>query len=98
SPHSTLSLHDALPIFLLQGAVEGAEHADRNAERDEQCQYPDQPNRDEMIGQIGGVSEDFAEAIQQRALAAVEQGERNVTRDRLRSEEHTSELQSPCNL
>src|SRR5205807_9421551 len=70
----TLSLHDALPIFLLfDAAIE------------QELQRLDRRRRS-LRHRL------------QREKVQVREDRRHVERLRLRSEEHTSELQSPCNL
>src|SRR5689334_24763880 len=67
----TLSLHDALPIFLHEGEVLAADHA-AVAGR----------GQEEVAARGGGLDRRDIEAVH----------------DRLRSEEHTSELQSQFHL
>src|SRR5205807_10589174 len=94
SPTYTLSLHDALPILPV-----AEEH--RGSHRPERERYQHQLDGDEPA--TGGATGDRQ---RHHGSQTDETGEHRqpgtgpvrVRRDEVRSEEHTSELQSPCNL
>src|SRR5688500_19424179 len=86
---STPSLHDALPIFAVEIlAREGA--ASRAAKN--------LPSMRARIGELNARADDLSPS-EERELERLEK-EHGQMMDMLewRSEEHTSELQSPCNL
>src|SRR5205807_9022616 len=90
-PLYTLSLHDALPILREDDRADPLEH--RHVPEEAGADRRMRPHRRPLgLGQLGGLLEhrlgdaDLADVVEERAEL-----------DR-RSEEHTSELQSPCNL
>src|ERR1700694_4667373 len=80
---------DASPVAMLsdlvfpQRAVEQSDGSDRHGQQGRDGQYPDQPHRDEAIGEIGGVIEDFTEPAQARLAVVAEERQCDVTSDGL---------------
>src|SRR5205807_9615754 len=86
---STLSLHDALPIFAIEvahddGSRTGARTDGRRRRRRESPIAVAQQHRDGVVTEVGHRQVFLPIAVE--------------VADGHRSEEHTSELQSPCNL
>src|SRR5207244_10392644 len=92
----TLSLHDALPIFSGQAAWSGfplERHAASEGYRDEFW------SRDTIVVVVAGsICVDFRWSEGRRRFVAEADRIIIYPKDRLRSEEHTSELQSPDHL
>src|SRR5256885_3389979 len=80
----TLSLHDALPIYA-EAFDQAAEHGEQAKQHQIELQRR-QLHADDEFGQL------LADARETDRV-----GE-HIGRENQRSEEHTSELQSPCNL
>src|SRR5205807_8644365 len=92
--HYTLPLHDALPISHALLAAEGAEAAARQGSfwpmHDQLLAHQDTLTVDDLLryaAQLGLDTGRFTADLRRHAGEA-----------KIRSEEHTSELQSPCNL
>src|SRR5205807_6305567 len=96
-PHIyTLSLHDALPIFRIQNALYGAGEIALESARE--LRRSGHENR-KCASLARSWRKGRLELHQRRRWGTAKSarlGKRNFSA--LRSEEHTSELQSPCNL
>src|SRR5205807_8285715 len=95
SPTYTLSLHDALPIYS-DGPLEGIRVLDLGA-------IIAGPFAASLLADLGAdvikVEPLSGDSFRGPGFGAYNKGQRSIALDlRDRSEEHTSELQSPCNL